>query len=152
MVIEAGLLFRGFILINTCKTEGKHIDSDLRSGLLTAIINFAQTAFSFNIIEYFASEHFVIAFKEDKVMSKDSAEPELLISYAIVPKIKKKIEKYLQKTIQPLLSQSIVSFKSQYEGQNFFEVSLFKDFKYTLDKIYGMDEKTTSKILDRIFT
>ena len=58
MVIrEAGLLFRGFTLVKKSyhkSTLGK-IDTDLRSGLLTAILNFAETAFSKDFIEYLES-------------------------------------------------------------------------------------------------
>ena len=45
MVIrEAGLLFRGFTLINGFyhQTSDEPIDKDLRSGLLTAMLNFAE--------------------------------------------------------------------------------------------------------------
>ena len=83
MVIrEAGILFRGFTLVNGLyhQTSGDRIDNDLRSGLLTAILNFAENAFSTELVEYFEGRKFCIAFKEDKIMAQDSMEPELLIA------------------------------------------------------------------------
>ena len=91
MVIrEAGLLFRGFNLVKKSyhkSTLGK-IDSDLRSGLLTALLTFAETAFESDSIEYFGGGKFVIAFINDKIRAEDSLEPELLISYVIIDKEK----------------------------------------------------------------
>ena len=98
VVREAGILFRGFTLVKKSyhkSTKGR-IDEDLRSGLLTAILNFAQSAFSKEIVEYFEGKKFLIAFKEAEITAKNSFEPELLISYAILDK-EKRIEKYVRK-------------------------------------------------------
>ncbi|MCK4780148.1 MAG: hypothetical protein KAT57_08170, partial [Candidatus Lokiarchaeota archaeon] len=113
VVREAGLLFRGFTLVKKSyhkSTIGK-IDTDLRSGLLTAILNFAQSTFSKDMVEYFEGRKFLIAFTEDEINSEDSFEPELLISYVILDK-EKRIEKYIRKIIQPLLKQMSKEFKS----------------------------------------
>ncbi|MHA1293668.1 MAG: hypothetical protein ACTSQJ_13500 [Promethearchaeota archaeon] len=136
MVIrEAGLLFRGFTLINSCYHQSSQngIDQDLRSGLITAILNFAESAFSTGLIEYLESDKYVIAFTEDKIKPIDSEFPEPLIGYAILDK-KKKIDKYINKVIQPLLSQCMLSFKGQYAGINLSEVSQFRSFKKVLDR------------------
>ncbi|MFX1387596.1 MAG: hypothetical protein ACFE9M_10305, partial [Promethearchaeota archaeon] len=85
VVREAGLLFRGFTLVKKSyhKTSMGKIDTDLRSGLLTAILNFAQSTFSKDIIEYFEGKKYIITFTEDEIMSEGSIDPELIISYAI---------------------------------------------------------------------
>ncbi|MFW9951472.1 MAG: hypothetical protein ACFFKA_15255, partial [Candidatus Thorarchaeota archaeon] len=87
MVIrEAGVLFRGFTIVKKSyhKTTLGKIDSDLRSGLLTALINFAETAFSMNRVEYFEGKKFIIAFTNHEITADDAREPEILISYAIL--------------------------------------------------------------------
>lgn len=152
VVREAGLLFRGFTLVKKSyhkSTIGK-IDTDLRSGLLTAILNFAQSTFSKDLVEYFEGKKFLIAFTEDKINSKDSFEPELLISYVILDK-EKRIEKYISKIIRPLLKQMSKEFKSLNTGKNLSEISQFKEFKQHLDKIFGTDTETVDQKLKRIF-
>jgi len=152
VVREAGILFRGFTLVKKSyhkSTKGK-IDDDLRSGLLTAILNFAQSAFSKDIIEYFEGKKFLIAFKGDEITAKNSFEPELLISYAILDK-EKRIEKYVRKIIQPLLNDVINQFKSLNTGKNLSEVSQFKGFKQHLDTIFGTDTETVQQKFKGIF-
>ena len=152
VVREAGVIFRGFTLVKKSyhkSTKGR-IDEDLRSGLLTAILNFAQTAFSKDIVEYFGMKKFLITFKQDVITANDSFEPELLISYAILDK-EKKIEKYSRKIIQPLLKDVINQFKSLNTGKNLSEVSQFKGFKQNLDYIFGTDTQTVDQKLKRVF-
>jgi hypothetical protein len=153
MVIrEAGLLFRGFTLVKKSyhkSTKGK-IDTDLRSGLLTAILNFAQSTFSKDIVEYFEGNKFLIAFIEDKIEAKDGFEPELIISYAILDK-EKKIEKYIHKIVRPMLKKVSKEFKSLNTGKNLSETSQFKDFKQNLDNIFGTDTQTIDQKLKGVF-
>ena len=153
MVIrEAGLLFRGFTLVKKSyhkSTLGK-IDTDLRSGLLTAILNFAETAFSNDFIEYFEGKKYVIAFRNNEITAEDSMEPELLISYAIMDK-EKRIEKYIHKVVQPILKMIVEEFKSKYEGRNLSEVTQFKNFKETLDKMFGTDTENVDQKLKGTF-
>ena len=153
MVIrEAGLLFRGFTLVKKSyhkSTKGK-IDTDLRSGLLTAILNFAQSTFSKDVVEYFEGKKFLIAFTEDVINASDSYEPELLIAYVILDK-EKRIEKYIRKIIRPLLKQMSKEFKTLNTGKNLSEISQFKDFKLNLDKFFGSDTKTVDQKLKRLF-
>jgi len=146
-IYEAGLLFRGFTLISSIyhESSGENIDLDLRSGLLSAIITFAENAFSSSLMEYLEGTRFVIAFTHDKIVSEDSDEPELFLGYAILGK-RKKIEKYIHKVIMPLLSQCIIKFKSEYEGKNMSEVSQFFNFKDYIDSIFLPKSKVGSKI------
>lgn len=151
VVREAGVMFRGFTLVKKSyhKTSMGKIDNDLRSGLLTAILNFAQSTFSKDIIEYFEGKKFLITFREDLIMSDDSLEPELLISYAILDK-EKKVEKYIHKIISPILKNVLKEFKSLNTGKNLSEVSQFKKFKNNLDAIFGTDTQTIDQKLRRI--
>jgi len=149
MVIrEAGLMFRGFILVkkNYHKTSKGKIDPDLRSGLLTAIKTFAESAFTKVSLEYFEMDRFLITFTDDEIQSEDGIEPETLTSYAILDK-EKKMDKYVEKIIQPLLKDVIYQFKSVNIGKNLSEVSQFKDFKGNLDSIFGTDTQTIDQKL-----
>ena len=153
MVIrEVGLLFRGFTLVKKSyhKTSLGKIDADLRSGLLTALLNFAETAFSTGTVEYFQGNRFTIAFINAKIKSDDSLEPELLVSYAIIDK-QKKIDKYIQKIVNPLLNKVANELKSQNEGKNLSEVTQFKSFKNSLDIIFGSNTKKIDQKLDGLF-
>ena len=154
VVREAGLLFRGFTLVKRSyhKTTKGKIDHDLRSGLLTALLDFAQSTFSKgSSIEYFEGKKFIITFLEDGIMAKDSLDLEPLISYAILDK-EKKIEKYINKVIQPLLKKVSNEFKSLNSGKNLSEVSRFRDFKHNLDKTFGTDTQTVDQKLKGVFS
>lgn len=154
MVIrEVGLLFRGFSLVKKSyhKTSLGKIDADLRSGLLTALLNFAETAFSTGSVEYFQGNRYTIAFINAKILSDDSNEPELLVSYAIIDK-QKRIEKYIHKIVNPLLMKVANEFKLQNEGKNLSEVSQFKDFKNSLDVIFGSSTKKIDQQLDGLIS
>ncbi len=146
VVREAGVLFRGFTLVKKSyhKTTLGKIDSDLRSGLLTAILDFAQSTLS--KVEYFEGKKFLITFTEDKIISEDGFEPEFLISYAILDR-ERKIERYINKIIQPLLKQVLNEFKTQNTGKNLSEVSQFKNFKNSIDTIFGTDTQTIDQKL-----
>ncbi len=153
MVIrEAGLLFRGFTLVKKSyhkSTLGK-IDSDLRSGLLTAILNFAESAISKDFVEYFEGKKYIIAFKKNQIMADDSIEPELLISYAIMDK-EKRVDKYTRKIIQPALTLVAQEFISKNSGKNLSEITQFKYFKQQLDQIFGSDTKNIDQKLQGLF-
>jgi len=149
---EAGLLFRGFTLVKKSyhKTTLGKIDTDLRSGLLTALLNFAETAFSTGAVEYFEGNKYTLAFVNEKILAEDSDEPELLVSYAILNK-QKKIDRYVSKIVQPLLIKVAKEFKAQNEGKNLSEISQFKIFKNNLDEIFGSDTKNLNQKLKGLF-
>jgi len=153
MVIrEAGLLFRGFTLVKKSyhKTTLGKIDSDLRSGLLTAILNFAESVISKDFVEYFQGKKYLIAFKKNMIKADDSFEPELLISYAIMDK-EKKVEKYTRKIVQPLLTLVGQEFISKNSGKNLSEITQFKPFKKKLDQIFGSDTMSIDQKFQGLF-
>jgi hypothetical protein len=153
MVIrEAGLLFRGFNLVKKSyhKTTLGKIDSDLRSGLLTALLNFAETAFESDSIEYFEGGKLVIAFINDKIRAEDSVDPELLISYVIMDK-EKKIDKHIKKVVKPMLIKLAIEFKNKNEMKNLSEVSQFSEFKKDIDTIFRSDSQNVDQKLQGTF-
>ena len=95
VVREAGIMFRGFTLVKKTfhKTDKGKIDIDLRSGLLDAIMSFAESAFMKSSVEYFLGKKFIIVFTKEPIMSDDGIEPENLTSYAILDR-EKRIERY----------------------------------------------------------
>lgn len=152
VVREAGVLFRGFTLINASyhHTSGEEIDTDLRSGLLTALLNFAENAFSTELVEYFEGKKYIIAFIEDKVFPEKHLEPELLIAYAILDK-EKNVGKHVRKIIDPLLKEVLKQFKENCKDKDLCEISQFSDFKENLDNIFGSDVKTVDQKLEGSF-
>ncbi len=153
MVIrESGILFRGFTLLFATyhQTSDNKIDKDLRSALLTALINFAESAFSKDTIEYFEMRKFVISFIEDKIKPEDSPEPEPLIAYAILDQ-EKKIDKHISKVVIPSLKEIMKQFIAKYNGKNLSEISQFQTFKEKLDKIFGSETKTIDQKLKGTF-
>ena len=153
VVREAGLMFRGFTLVKRTfhKTDKGKIDIDLRSGLLDAILSFAEKAFMESSVEYFQGKKFIIVFTKDEIRSNDGFEPEILTSYVILDR-EKKVEKYIHKIVQPLLKDAIDEFSSLNMGKNLSEVSQFKEFKTKLDEIYGSDAKTLDQKLKGVFS
>ena len=81
---------------------------------------------------------------------EDGVEPELLISYAIMDK-EKRIEKYIKKVVQPILKLISDEFKSKNDGNNLSEVTQFKYFKDTLDKLFGTDTENVDQKLKGTF-
>ncbi|MHA1985806.1 MAG: hypothetical protein ACW98D_04110 [Promethearchaeota archaeon] len=153
VVREAGLIFRGFNLVKRSyhkSTKGK-VDDDLRSGLLTAIKSFAESAFTKGSVEYFEGKKFLIAFTDTEVMSDDGREPEILISYAIIDK-EKRMEKYMNKIVLPLLKNVLEEFIAINKGKNLSEVSQFRGFKENLDNIFGTDTQTVDQKLKGVFS
>jgi len=152
VILEAGIVFRGFTLANASyhKVAGEEIDQDLRSGLLSALLSFAESAFSTKLVEYFEMGKFIIAFIEDEIIPSDSPEPEILISYAICDK-QKKFDSHVRKIVFPSLKTVTQEFKARYNKKNLSEISQFKDFKTNLDKIFGSDTKTIEQKLNGTF-
>lgn len=154
IIREAGLLFRGFTLIKASyhKTSSDKIDTDLRSALLTALLNFAENAFSTKIVEYLEfSKKFVIAFTEDKIQSIDDHEQEAIITYAIIDK-EKKIDKVISNIVLPSLKEVSKQFILIYNGKNLSEVGQFKTFRKIMDEIFGFDVKTIDQRAKGLFS
>ena len=60
-----------------------------------------------------------------------------------------RLEKYLYKTVLPLLERLLKRFKTQYNGCNFTKMAQFEPFKKALDKLFGtgtltLEEKVVS--------
>ncbi|MFX1258608.1 MAG: hypothetical protein ACFFAN_12155, partial [Promethearchaeota archaeon] len=112
MVIhEAGIMVRGYPLVYSTyhHTGINEIDVVLRSGLLSGILNFIDTAFINEAIEYIESKNYTIAFKIEQIVGLKSIEPEPIVAYAILDK-EKKLDKFISKKIIPFLKKVARNF------------------------------------------
>ncbi len=152
VVREAGLIFRGFTILFSQYHQTGHgkIDKDLRSGLLSALIQFAKTTFEQNDVEYLEGKKFVIAFAQDTFISEKVRGPENLLAYAILDQ-EKNIDKTIQKIIHPVLKDLLKQFKKQFHGKNLSEISQLQSFKEILDKTFGLDVYTIDQKVKGVF-
>lgn len=153
VVREAGILFRGFTIVHSSYHDTSHekIDKDLRSGLLTALISFAETTFERNNMEYLEGKKFVICFTRDEIISNKDRGPEDLMAYAILDREEKNIDKIIHKIIQPPLKKVLREFKERYEGVNLIEISKLKPFKKKIDDSFGLDVLTLDQKVRGVF-
>ena len=86
-------------------------------------------------VEYFESNKYSIIFKKGTIVDffKDVQE---IVAYIVLDK-DYRLEKYLNKSIQPLLKKLIKRFISQFTGCNFTKGLQFERFKSTLNKLFG---------------
>lgn len=152
VVREAGIIFRGFNLVNAKyhQTSANKVDSDLRSSLITALLNFCEGAFSSPDVEYFELKKFSISFTKSKIQPTDSEEPENLIVYAIFDS-EKNTEKYIRKVLKPVLQSIAQTFIQENEGKNLSEITQFRSFKSTFDEIFGDLRHTLDNKFESIF-
>ncbi len=151
LIRECGILFRGFTIINSQYHDfGTNIkDKDLRSGLLTAIINFSEAAFSHSL-EYIEGKKKSLIFTQDKILSADGEDvSELIISYIIMDKVKH-IDK-VKERIVPELKKLLLLFKEKYKNKNLSHVSEFQEFKQEIDNLFGEEGKTVDQRLKGSF-
>ena len=134
---------RGYPLVYSSyhETGEKKIDVVLRSGLLSGILTFVESAFEKQIVEYIESKKYSIAFKADKILAEKAKEPEPILSYVIMDK-EKKIDKFISKNVSPFLKKILKEFISDYTGKNLSNVSLFEGFKKTINKIFEIESKS----------
>jgi len=149
VVREIGVIYRGFNLTQAeyHEIEGRKINKDIRSALLSTIKNFAQVAFSAKALEYFQGNKYVIAFLETKIRDKKEKAEESLIGYAILDR-QKKIDRRINKEIMPLLSQALSNFKSIYEGRRLSEVTQFEEFRNNLNELFFKESLTLDQKYD----
>lgn len=153
LIRECGLLFRGYTLISSQYHDfGSTIDDqDLRSGLLTAIIDFSEVAFSTSqSIEYIEGKKKVIYFTSENISSMDGrAEKESIIAYVIQDK-EKKVDKEREKVI-PMLKKVLFKFIEKFDGKNLSYVSEFEDFGKEIDEVFGVAGTSVDQRLKGVF-
>ena len=135
LIRESGIIFNGIPVVFTSYHRASKAKTDLicSSGLLSGLLSFAECLMA--PIEYFESNKFSIIFKKGKMIDHKGRDQEFL-AFLVVDK-DDRLEKYLNKTILPLLERILKKFTSQYTGCKITQMAQFESFEQTLDKAFG---------------
>jgi hypothetical protein len=91
-------------------------------------------------IEYFETGKFTLVFRTSMIEDFYGEEQEIL-SFLVLDK-DDRLEKYLNRTIKPLLNSLLKKFISKYNGCRLNDAAIFEPFRATIDKIFGMGTMT----------
>ncbi|MFX1379824.1 MAG: hypothetical protein ACFFA4_12110 [Promethearchaeota archaeon] len=140
LIREAGILFHGIPIIFTSYHRASKDQTNLicSSGLMSGLLSFAECLME--PVEYFESDKYSIVFKKGiiKDFFRDQQE---IVAFIILEK-DYRLEKYLHKTILPLLEKLLKRFITQFNGCNMTKVGQFESFKSTINKIFGTGTQT----------
>jgi hypothetical protein len=150
LIREAGIIFNGIPVIFASYHRASKEKTDLicSSGLMSGLLTFAECLMA--PIEYFESSKYTIIFKKG-LMEDFYGKTQEILSFIVIDK-DNRLEKYLDRTIKPLLNKLLNRFISEYNGCKVTEVAKFEPFKKTIDKIFGtgtqtLEEKVISLLL-----
>ena len=150
LIREAGIIFNGIpvIFASYHRASKDNLDLICTSGLMSGLLTFAECLMA--PIEYFESSKYTIIFKKGKMCDFYGKAQEVL-AFLVVDK-DDRLEKYLNKTINPLLDRLLKKFTTQFTGCKITEVAQFEPFKRTLDKLFGtgtltLEEKIASLLV-----
>ena len=140
LIREAGIIFNGIpvIFVSYHRASKDNLDLICSSGLMSGLLSFAECLMA--PIEYFESSKYSIIFKKGLMDDYYGKEQEIL-AFLVLDK-DERLEKYLHKTILPLLEKLLKKFTSEYRGCKITEVAQFVPFKETIDKIFGTGTQT----------
>ncbi|TKJ23585.1 MAG: hypothetical protein CEE43_02685 [Promethearchaeota archaeon Loki_b32] len=150
LIREAGILFQGLPIIfkSYHRASKEKINLICTSGLMSGLLTFAECLME--PVEYFESSKYTIIFKKRKIIDYFSIEQEV-VAFLVIDK-DERLEKYLHKTVFPLLEKLLKKFTSQFKGCNFTKAKQFEKFKRTLNILFGtgtltFEEKVASILL-----
>jgi hypothetical protein len=150
LIREAGIIFNGIpvIFASYHRASKDNLDLICTSGLMSGLLTFAECLMA--PIEYFESSKYTIIFKKGR-MSDFYGKTQEVLAFLVVDK-DDRLEKYLNKTINPLLDRLLKKFTTQFTGCKITEVAQFEPFKRTLDKLFGtgtltLEEKIVSLLV-----
>ncbi|MHA2184299.1 MAG: hypothetical protein ACXAAI_04790 [Promethearchaeota archaeon] len=140
LIREAGIIFNGIPVIFASYHRASKESTDLicTSGLMSGLLSFAECLMA--PIEYFESSKYTIIFKKGKMYDFYKRSQDIL-AFIVLDK-DDRLEKYLYKTIFPLLEKLLEKFISEYKGSKITEVAKFESFKSTIDKLFGTGTQT----------
>ena len=149
LIREAGIIRQGLPIIFATyhRASRKQMDFIGTSGLMSGLLSFAECLMT--PIEYFESSKYSIIFNKGNIEDNEGRMEEI-IAFIVLDK-DHRLEKYLHKTILPILKKLLSKFISRYNGSNFTKAKQFESFRSTIDKIFGsgtltLDEKVASLI------
>jgi hypothetical protein len=150
LIREAGILFHGIPIIFTSYHRASKDRTNLvcSSGLMSGLLSFAECLME--PVEYFESDKYSIIFKKGTIkdMFRDLQE---IVAFIVLDK-DYRLEKYLNKTILPLLEKLLKRFISQFDGCNLTKVGQFEQFKQVINKIFGMGTQTFEEKVISLFS
>ncbi|MFX1418175.1 MAG: hypothetical protein ACFE9N_04550 [Promethearchaeota archaeon] len=140
LIREAGILFHGIPIIFTSyhRASKKQTNLVCSSGLMSGLLSFAECLME--PVEYFESDTYSIVFKKGVIKDLFRDEQEI-VAFIILEK-DYRLEKYLKKTVLPLLEKLLKKFISQYNGSNLTKVGQFEPFEREINKIFGTGTQT----------
>jgi hypothetical protein len=140
LIREAGILFHGIPIIFTSYHRASKDQTNLicSSGLMSGLLSFAECLME--PVEYFESDKYSIIFKKGTIkdLFRDVQE---IVAFIVLDK-DYRLEKYLKKTILPLLEKLLKRFISQFDGCNLTKVGQFEPFTREINKIFGTGTQT----------
>ncbi|MFW9880167.1 MAG: hypothetical protein ACFFG0_44400, partial [Candidatus Thorarchaeota archaeon] len=121
LIREAGIIFNGIPVIFASYHRASKEKTDLicSSGLMSGLLTFAECLMA--PIEYFESSKYTIVFKKG-LMQDFYEKTQEILSYLVIDK-DNRLEKYLDRTIKPLLDKLLKRFISEYNGCKVTEVA-----------------------------
>ncbi|MFX0022114.1 MAG: hypothetical protein ACFE9S_07290 [Candidatus Hermodarchaeota archaeon] len=150
LIREAGILFHGIPIIFTSYHRASKYQTNLvcSSGLMSGLLSFAECLME--PVEYFESDKYSIVFKKGiiKDLFRDVQE---IVAFIVLDK-DNRLEKYLKKTILPLLEKLLNRFISHFNGCNLTKVGQFEPFKGEINKIFGTGTQTFEEKVISLFT
>ncbi len=149
LIREAGIIRQGLPIIFATyhRASREQVDFISTSGLMSGLLSFAECLMT--PIEYFESSKYSIIFNKGNIEDNEGRMEEI-IAFIVLDK-DYRLEKYLHKTILPLLEKLVKKFISRYNGSNFTKTRQFDSFRNTIDKLFGsgtltLEEKVASLI------
>ena len=149
LIREAGILFHGIPIIFTSYHRASKRKTNLvcSSGLMGGLLSFAECLME--PVEYFESDKYSIVFKKGIIIDLNKEKQEI-VAFLVLDK-DYRLEKYLNKTILPLLGKLLKKFITQYTGSNLLKVGQFEAFTNTINKIFGTDTQTLEEKVVSLF-
>ena len=149
LIREAGIIFNGIPVIFTSYHRASKEETDLicSSGLMSGLLTFAECLMA--PIEYFESSKYSIIFKKGKMVDFYGKEQEVL-AFLVLDK-DERLEKYLNKTINPLLERLLKKFTTEFSGCKITECAQFGPFKKIIDKLFGTGTLTFEEKVVSLF-
>jgi len=145
-IFEAGLIFRGYTLVNRkfkdfIAKESTEIHEDLRASFISAITEFCEYAFMGSSLEYLVSKDILIIFTTDTINADDFPSKEPILAYAICDK-KKNVDRQVRSVVERL-SNILIYFIQRYNNQNLSETTQFNKFKRVIEDFFIRNKKVT---------
>jgi hypothetical protein len=150
LIREAGILFHGIPIIFASYHRASKRKTNLvcSSGLMSGLLTFAECLME--PVEYFESDKYSIVFKKGIIIDLNKEKQEI-VAFLVLDK-DYRLERYLNKTILPLLGRLLKKFIIQYTGSNLLKVGQFEGFKNTINKIFGTDTQTLEEKVVSLLT